>query len=138
MDSSCFDADELEQYFSYLKVTGIGKKTTIGLGQVEDVTVSQESFEGWDSAKAVMALGRFIPKSNDPCKGYYQLETTPSRGLDGQIYPKITKVQARSVFFPQSPDNMPRFLGKCSRVKKNNRLVYGLSPVQYIEMENVA
>ena len=82
----------------------------------------------------IMALSSFIPKNSDPYKGYYQITTAPSRGWDGQIYPQITRVQPRSVFCMPSQAQLPQYLGKCLRVA-NNRLIYGLSPIQYIETD---
>ncbi len=134
VDSPCFEKSQLEQYFSYLKVTGLGRKTSIGLGVVKNIEVQELNFDFETSAKAVMALASFIPKTGDPSKGYYQLTTAPSRGFDGQIYPKITRVQSRSVF--SSQDKTPQHLGKCLRVK-NNRLIYGFSPIQHIDMDIV-
>ena len=135
VDSSCFDAAQLKKYFSYLKIAGIGKKTSIGLGLIKNIKVKELEFSFNVQKKDIMALASFIPKPEDPYKGYYQLTTSPSRGLDGQIYPKITRVQARSVFFHQSQANMSTFLGRCLRVA-NKRLVYGLSPIQHIDMEH--
>ena len=132
VDSSCFEKNQIEQYFSYLKVTGLGKKTSIGLGVVKDIEAKEVNFDFEKQTNFVMALASFIPKTGDPYKGYYKLTTAPSRGLDGQIYPKITRVQAQSVFLsPQ--DRIPQYLGKCLRIK-NNRLIYGLSPIQHINM----
>lgn len=136
VDSPCFEKSEIEQYFSYLKVTGLGRKTSIGLGVVKNIEVQELNFDFEKQTKSVMALASFIPKTGDPYKGYYQLTTAPSRGLDGQIYPKITRVQARSVFTPDQ-GKITTHLGKCPERVKSNRLIYGLSPIQHIDMDIV-
>ena len=52
VDSDCFDTDQLKQYFSYFKIVGIGKKTSIGLGVVENITVSEVDFDFEKSAQS--------------------------------------------------------------------------------------
>ncbi len=129
VDSDIYDKKELEKYFSYVKFWGLGKKITTGLGNIKEIRVKDitiNSFRG-----ACMALSNFIPKKNDPHNGFYKIDTTPSRGLDGTIYPKITRVQSRSLFFSKEQIS---YFGRCIRLS-NNRLIYGISPVENITYE---
>ena len=143
VDSDCFNSGDLTKYFSCFKIMGIGKKTRTGLGIIREIKVSEkpsphqtnDKYEQTPSHRQMMmALGSFIPDpKKDPTKGFYGLTASPSRGLDGQIYPKITKVEARSSFF--SEEKPPPYFGRCLRVA-HNRLVYGLSPIEFVDIKS--
>lgn len=81
-----FTKKELEQIFSYIREAGFGKDKSTGKGYFDFEINENIDLCEHKSPNAFMTLSSFIPKENDPAKGYYH--TLLKYGKLGGIYAK--------------------------------------------------
>jgi CRISPR-associated protein Csm4 len=66
--------DTVKELFQYIADTGYGKRKSAGYGQME--SVSFEAFDGFNhpqTANGFVTLSNFVPASNDPTRGQWNM-----------------------------------------------------------------
>lgn len=68
-----FNKDDLRRIFEFISIGGFGRDKSTGKGKFEFNIVEGTDLEGSDNPNGFMTLSSYIPHSEAPTKGYYEI-----------------------------------------------------------------